>query len=124
MQQHGSNKLTSRHPLTYLVEFFDPLTLELMDSDVCAKLSVAIEKVYLHLKEFPEVQVLVEVSHDFNDEIDGVGFFGVEKDLLSCVTVYHLERDTEETSILEIEQACQKGGEEFSAKLNAIFRNK
>lgn len=100
-----------------------PHTGELEHTDICARLDVAVQQVYLHLKSHPEVRTDVEVSYDEDGELEGVGFFDDNHDMLSCVTVYHLERDTEQAHVKEVTAACAQEGRALEAALNEIFRN-
>ena len=107
--------------LAYLVELLDPFNGEVLECDVCAKLELALEKVYEHFRQYPEVAPRVEVSFDDDDELEGVGFFDSEHEIVSCVTVYHLERDDGETRYPGLLAACQAGRQHMEASLNQVF---
>jgi hypothetical protein len=115
--------LTSNTSPSYLVELLNPLSGEVEETDVFARLGPAVEKVYLHLQGYPEVEVSVEVSHDEDDEIEGVGFFDKQHEFISCITIYRLERDTAEPTVEAIRKACLASGDELQARLNTIFNN-
>lgn len=117
------NQPFPRFPIVYLVELMNPLTGELEETDVCAKLELAVEKVYWHLCEYPETPVEVEVSLDDDQVIEGVGFFDEEHEMLACVTAYHLDRDTANAQVPDIAVACRGDKFELQKKLNRIFRN-
>lgn len=100
-----------------------PHTGELEHTDICARLDVAVQQVYLHLQAHPEVRVDVEVSYDEDQELEGVGFFDDNHDMLSCITAYRLERDTEQAHVQAVSAACTKEGRALETALNDIFRN-
>lgn len=100
----------------------NPTTGQIEETDICAKLSLAVEKVYLHLRDYPEVEATVEVSYDDEQQLEGVGFFDAAHNVISCVTVYRLERDNELPSVPEIDLACRTAGNELEARLNHIFK--
>lgn len=99
----------------------NPHSGEIEDADLFARLGPAIEKVYLHLRDYSEVAVTVEVSHDEDGEIEGVGFFDTQHEVISLITIYRLERDTEEPTVEAIRLACQAPGGELQARLNTLF---
>lgn len=114
---------TPHFPEVYLVELMDPYTGELQEADVCAKLELAVDKVYLHLADFKDSLIEVEVSFDEDDVIEGIGFFDEQREMLSCITVYHLDRDTGTAQEDDIAQACRGDKAALQRKLNRIFRN-
>lgn len=98
-----------------------PRTGELEQSDICVRLDTAVEQVYQHLQMYPGLEVDVEVSYDEDDELEGVGFFDDNHEMLSCITVYHLERDTEQPRLRSIADACALKGAQMEQALNQIF---
>lgn len=114
---------TQRFPEVFLVELMNPYTGELEDTDVCAKLELALEKVYWHLADYKDSLVEVEVSFDEDDAIEGVGFFDENHDIVSCVTVYHLDRDTGTAQVDAIARACRGDKRQLQQELNRLFRN-
>lgn len=118
MTQH-----TQHFPAVYLVELMDPYTGELQEADVCAKLELAVEKAHVHLKEYKDSPVEVDVSFDDDDLVEGLGFFNEDKEMLACITVYHLDRDTGTAQVAGIAEACRGDKTAMQRQLNRIFRN-
>jgi hypothetical protein len=114
---------TPSFPIVFLVELLDPYTGELEEADVSGKLDLAVEKVYWHLANYSDSHVEVEVSFDEDGVIEGVGFFNEEHEMISCITVYHLDRDTDDPEDSRIRNACSGPLVELQSKLNVIFRN-
>lgn len=115
----------SHFPALYLVELMNPETGNIDEVDVCARLDVAIEKVYNWLDSFGELRksVCVEVSYDDEGVLEGVGFFNDEQDMASCITTYQLDRDADVASISEIASACAGPKDLLQSALNRVFRN-
>lgn len=99
-----------------------PHTGELEQADICAQLGTAVQQVFEHLQEHPEVAVFVEVSHDEDGELEGVGFFDENHEMLSCITAYRLERDTDVPTVPSIVEACLSPGPQMEGALNSVFR--
>jgi len=114
---------TPRFPEVFLVELMNPYSGEIEETDVCAKLELAVEKVYLHLLDYKDTLVEVEASFDTDDAIEGVGFFDENQELISCITVYHLDRDTGTAELPGIAEACRGDKQNLQQELNRIFRN-
>lgn len=114
---------TPRFPEVFLVELMNPYTGEIEETDVCAKLELAVEKVYLHLVDYKDSLIDVEVSFDADNVIEGVGFFDEDHSLISCVTVYHLDRDTGTAKVEGLAEACRGNKRDLQQELNRIFRN-
>lgn len=111
----------------YLVELMHPLTGEILFTDVCARLDVAIEQVFIHFQEkFRTVQVFPRPSYDADsNEIEGVGFFTAEGELVSCITAYHMQRDVDIPSNLQVAAACcSVRAPEFESSLTQLFTSK
>ena len=106
---------------SYLVELFDPKNGIPQGVDVCAKLAVAMQKVHAHLKSLSESS-RVELSYDPQGHVEGVGFFNGVNEPISCITVYHLERDTDEPSIQGIIRALTLAEPARSEALTEIFK--
>lgn len=106
---------------SYLVELIHPLTGVSQDVDVCAKLPVAIQRVYQHLKEHAATP-RVELSYDVRGHLEGVGFFDSTNELISCITVYHLERDTDVATMPDLIRALELHEPARSVALNSIFQ--
>lgn len=124
-------------PFVYLVELFSPSPMAIAgepsddagpvapvveDSDVCAKLELAIEQAYQHVRNL-NLKAHLEVSFDEDNLIEGVGVFDADENLLACITVYHLDRDCEEASLSSIRDACRGEPRSMQAELNRIFQN-
>lgn len=107
---------------SFLVELMNPATGEIEETDICAKLSLAVEKVYLHLQDYSEIETRVEVSYDDEQQLEGVGFFDAAHNVISCVTVYRLERDNELPTVAAIDEACRTAGIVLEERLNMIFK--
>lgn len=105
---------------SYLVELIDPTTGIAGEVDLCAKLPVAIQRVHEHLKEHG-ARPRVETSYDKEGQLEGVGFFDPAGQLMSCITVYYLERDTDEPSMPDLVRALELTEPARSIALNAIF---
>jgi hypothetical protein len=114
---------TPRFPEVFLAELMNPYTGEIEETDVCAKLELAVEKVYLHLVDYKDSLINVEVSFDADNAIEGVGFFDENHELVSCVTVYHLDRDTGSATVAGLGPACRGDKQALQQELNRIFRN-
>jgi hypothetical protein len=112
----------SRFPVVYLVELFCHKTLVTEDTDVCAKLELAVQRADDHVRNVNQ-DVHVEVSFDDDGVIEGVGVFNDNGAMLACVSVYHLDRDTGEASNSAIADACRSDPLQLQAALNRIFRN-
>lgn len=110
-------------PVVYLVELMNPKTGDIEEADICAKLELAVEKVHAHLTEYSDLLVEVEVSLDEDEAIEGLGFFDEDHEILSCITVYHLDRDTGEAQDAGIATACRGDKFALQKELNRIFRN-
>lgn len=106
---------------SYLVELFDPESGISHGVDVCAKLAVALQKVHAHLKSL-QVSSRVELSYDPQGLLDGVGFFDGVNELTSCITVYHLARDTDEPSMPDIIRALTLPEPARTVAMNNIFK--
>lgn len=100
----------------------NPLTGDIEDTDLYAELGTAVEQVFLHLQIHAPPNVRVGVSHDADGELEGVGFFGLRDDLISCLTVYYLERDTQLPTVAAISEACRNPGPGLERQLNEIFK--
>ena len=111
----------TQFPAAYLVELLDPYNGDVHECDVCAKVELAVEKVYQHLSQHSDVVVHVETSFDDDGELEGIGFFDESHQIISCITVYHLERDDADAEVASIAQACRAAPAQLEAALNAIF---
>lgn len=100
----------------------NPYSGELEHADIFVRLDTAIETVREHfLATCPQLNVTVEVSYDEDRELEGVGFFDDDHQLVSCVTAYRLDRDAEVATDLRISEACLAGPEHMQDKLNQLF---
>jgi hypothetical protein len=107
----------------YLVELFDPWSGDALEVDLYARLDTAVESVYLHLKKVGFTGgANVDVSFDDESTIEGVGFFNENQDLISCVTAYHLSRDTAVPQLTEIKKAFAAEPSELQSLLNTLFQ--
>jgi hypothetical protein len=88
---------------------------------MCAKLAVAMQKVHAYLAELRESS-RVELSYDVDGQLEGVGFFNGVDDLMSCITVYHLERDSDQPNMPELIRALLLPEPACSAAINALFK--
>lgn len=80
-------------PTVYQLEVLDPLLELVRRSDVTAHLSVAVEQLREHFS-IERRAVRVEVRHDPNGELEGIGFFDpVNGDLLAHITAFYLDRE-------------------------------
>jgi hypothetical protein len=106
-------------PPIYLVELLNPLSGELDDADVYARLDTAVEKAYVHCLN---QAVHVDVSADESSLIEGVAFFDAQGELLACVTAYQMDRDNEVPTIAEVALACSAGAAEMKEQLTVLLR--
>ncbi len=107
----------------YLVELMYSDTGDVAEADVCAHLDVALDKAYLHLQTLDAIEgPRAEVSFDDEGELEGVGFFDADENMLACVTVYHLDRDNEQASVAAIAAACAGPRDGLQDALNALLR--
>lgn len=113
----------NRFPDVFLVELLDAVSGELLEADVCARLESAIERVYWHLAEYKDSLVSVDVSYDDENALEGVAFFTESQEMLACISVYRLDRDTQEPEVAEIADACNANPADLQTSLNRIFRN-
>ena len=116
-------KLPTSPSIAFLVELLNPKTGEIEYSDICIRLDTAVDQVFTHLQKYPEVPVQVDVSYDEQNEIEGIGFFDDDHEVISCVTAYHLDRDTDEPQHEEVKLACLQAGQDLETALNKIFGN-
>ena len=112
---------TSSFPVAFLVELLDPFNGDVLECDVCAKLELAVEKVQEHFSTYPGLDLRVEVSVDDDGELEGIGFFDSGHEIVSCVTVYHLERDDGEAQSIRVQKACRAPLNALERHLNQLF---
>ncbi|MDO8416314.1 MAG: hypothetical protein Q7S87_08905 [Agitococcus sp.] len=107
----------------YLVELINPVTKEIEEADVCRELAVALDKVYAHLAPLNALLTDVEVSFDTENEVEGIGFFDENRVLISCITTYHLARDTDRPINKAIILACAGLAGDLQQTLTHIFKS-
>ena len=79
--------------VVFQLEIMDPLLELVRRSDVTAHLAIAVEEVREHFS-LEKRPVRVEVRHDEQGELEGIGFFDpAHGDLLAHVTPFYLERE-------------------------------
>lgn len=105
----------------YLVELLNPQTCVTVDSDVCADLAVAVQRVYEHLKR-ESASARVEISYDKDGLVEGIGFFNNVNDLISCITVFHLARDSDVANLEGLLQALSSSEPARTQALNTLFK--
>lgn len=88
--------MTPARPPVYLVELFDLESGGLEWADVSADLALSLQAVYWHLLVFDE-KVVVRVSEDRHQALEGVAFLREDESLLATVTVYRLDREQAES---------------------------
>lgn len=111
----------TRFPAVYLVELMNPHSGELDEADVFSKLDLAVERVSQHLGEHEVTPAELDASCDEDNELEGIAFLDERGELLACVSVYHLERETAEATHEPIALACRGPHQELQAKLTHIF---
>ena len=108
------------HPPAFLVELFPLTKSDTLEADLHADLGVAVERVYLHLKQ-AAVKAEVEPSYTDDGELEGMAFFDQNAELLACLTVYRLDRDCDQVKTPEIQAALRLAEPERTKVLNLIF---
>ena len=116
-------KLPTSPSIVFLVELLNPKTGEIEYYVNCIRLDTSVYQVFTHLQKYQEVPVQVDVSYDEQNEIEGIGFFDDDHEVISCVTAYHLDRDNDEPQHEEVKLACLQAGQDLEAALNKIFGN-
>lgn len=111
----------TRFPPIYLAELLNPKTGEVEEADVFSKLELAVERVKRHLDELEVVPTDIDASCDEDDELEGIAFLNCDGELMACVAVYHLERETAVAADESIALACRGAHAELQAKLTHIF---
>lgn len=106
---------------SYLLELLDPPTGELVHVDLFLDMSRAVEAAYTHVVNTKASVEDVDVSIDKDEELEGIGFFDKSRNLIACVTVYRLERDTEVASNPDIQKACSASIYDLQASLKKLF---
>lgn len=91
-------------------------------SDVFLKLGPAVEYVYKHIKDLALAAASVEAAYDLDHELEGIAFFGAKKELVACITVYRLDRDTAEPIHPAITSACRLTGQDLENALNKLVK--
>lgn len=107
-------------PDVLLVELMNPETGEIVDTDVTAKLELAVEKVYQHTHQISALVGDVDVSYD-DEELEGLAFFNDEQEMLACITVYRLERDTGSAQLPALSEACCADKADLKQRLTTLF---
>jgi hypothetical protein len=113
--------MSELRPPTYLVELLSGISGELLEAEVYARLDTAVEKAAVHAKSELGPQAHASVSLNVNSEIDGVGFFDDNQNLVACVTVYRLEHDAEAPTVPELQSACEGSADSMQTLLNAFL---
>lgn len=108
-------------PPCYLVELLNPHNSVTVESDICANFAVAVQRVFDHLKK-ERASARVEVSYDKAGEVEGMAFFNGVNDIISCITVFHLERDTDVASNKGLLDALELNEPNRTKALNEIFK--
>ena len=115
--------LPAQFPPVYLLDLLRTPDGDIEESDVFSKLELAIEQALTHLKTGGlNVDALVEVSFDDADNVEGVGFFNAEDELLACITVYHLDRETGCAADSALHEACKGDKFALQAALNRMLQ--
>lgn len=94
-------------PPVYLLDLLRTPDGDIEESDVFGKLELAVEQALHHLKAreiHPDAHV--EVSFDAADNIEGVGFFDNDGQMLACIAVYHLDREVDRAADAALQHAC------------------
>lgn len=113
----------SKFPFVYLVELFNIHSFSLEEADVCATIPLALQRVYDHLHRYCDT-TYSDVSHDDDGILEGIAVFTETGEMLACVAVYHLDRDTGEVSP-QLEKACaDSSSPSFAETLSSLFNNK
>ena len=112
--------LTTNNP-SYLIELFNPVTKELEETDICKKLAVAIDKAYDHLNAFSSIIDNIDVSFDAQGQVEGIGFFDEKGGIVTCITTYHLDKDTDEPKNIDVLRACEGPKELLQQQMFKIF---
>lgn len=107
----------------FLVELMSPPTGEVQFSDVCARLDVSVEKAIKHLKSYLGESFRAEASYDAEGQLCGIGFFGLDGELASCITAYRMDRDDEIPSDARVIAACTYTGPALDQALNQLLRS-
>lgn len=113
--------LTPLQSPAHLVELMEPSTLQILDVDLCARLDVAMQLVYKHLKS-TNTRCSVEFSYDEQGQLEGVGFFNDTMELVSCITVYRLARDNDVPDMKALAEALAQDEPHRSEAVNFIFQ--
>lgn len=110
----------------YLVELMHPLTGDILFADVCSRLDVAVEQVFNHFDKFSSVNVVPRPSYDEDTgEVEGIGFFSSAEELISCITAYHMSRDSDLVTNPFVAAACADwDAHNFERSLVGLFNRK
>ncbi|KWU17787.1 hypothetical protein [Burkholderia cenocepacia] len=115
--------LPAQFPPVYLLDLLRTPDGDIEESDVFGKLELAIEQALSHLKSAGlAADTLIEVSFDDADNVEGIGFFNAEDQMLACVTVYHLDRETEGAADPALREACAGDKSLLQAELNRMLQ--
>jgi hypothetical protein len=115
--------LPAQFPPVYLLDLLRTPDGDIEESDVFGKLELAIEQALTYLKtQSLNVDALIEVSFDDADNVEGIGFFNADDQMLACITVYHLDRETGRAADSALREACQGDKFALQAELNRMLQ--